>query len=427
LPGVTAAAVRAWPDASGERALAGYLVGEGDVAAWREMLASMLPDYMIPTSFTLIDALPMTPNGKIDRKALPEPGRSLVRDAELPASHNEERLAEIWRAVLKVDTVYRDDDFFDLGGHSLLVARLLRRIEAEYGLRVPMAALFRAPRLADMAAMIASGQPIERPALIPIQPRGKATPIIWLDGGSTFLALAERLGLNQPFLGFSVDLVIENAGDCPKKFEDVARLVVDALVELQPEGPFRLGGWCTSGILAYAVAHRLRAMGREVPLLLLAHPFHPERAREIGRVRFFLSKVRFHVAQSMAQPKGERCRYFRERLRGLSDAAALAGGREAVLQPELRTQLDRVATRYSPPDYAGDVIVFQPAEHPAVLDFIDDWRRHVLGRYDAFTVPGGHRTMLEPPNVDMIARCIREAIERIDGTVNGPVIGASEA
>ncbi|MFA5968157.1 MAG: amino acid adenylation domain-containing protein [Sphingomonas sp.] len=415
LPGVTGAAVRAWPDASGERALAGYLVGEGDVATWRERLASMLPDYMIPTSFTLIDALPMTPNGKIDRKALPEPGRSLVRDAELPASHNEERLAEIWRAVLKVDTVYRDDDFFDLGGHSLLVARLLRRIEAEYGLRVPMAALFRAPRLADMAAMITSGQPIERPALIPIQPRGKATPIIWLDGGSTFLALAERLGLNQPFLGFSVDLVMENAGGCPRKFEDVARLVVDALVELQPEGPFRLGGWCTSGILAYAVAHRLRAMGRDVPLLMLAHPFHPERAREIGRVRFFLSKVRFHIAQSMAQPKGERGRYFRERLRGLSDAAALAGGREAVLQPELRTQLDRVATRYSPPDYAGDVIVFQPQEHPAVLDFIDDWRRHVMGRYDAFTVPGGHRTMLEPPNVDMIARCICEAIERIDG------------
>lgn len=420
LPGVSGAAVRAWPDASGERALAGYLVGRGDIAEWRELLAKALPDYMIPTSFTMLDALPLTPNGKIDRKVLPEPGRTVTRDAELPATIEEERLAAIWRAVLKVETVYRDDDFFDLGGHSLLVARLLRRIEAEYGLKVPMAALFRAPKLADMAELITSGQPVDRPAIVPIQPRGNATPIIWLDGGSTFLPLAERLGLNQPFLGFSVDLVLEHAGGCPKKLEDVARLVVDALVDHQPTGPFRLGGWCTSGILAYAVACRLREIGREVPLLMLAHPFHPERAREIGPVRFFLSKVRFHIGQSVAQPKGQRLRYFIERLRGLSDAAQLAGGREAVLQPKLRTQLDRAATRYNPPDYAGDVMVFQPQEHPVVLDFIDDWRRHVKGQYYPYVIPGGHRTMLEPPNVDEIAEHIREALARLDAGTAAP-------
>ncbi|MFX5684786.1 phosphopantetheine-binding protein, partial [Acinetobacter baumannii] len=78
---------------------------------------------MIPASITVLKALPLTPNGKIDRKALPEPGRPVARDAEPPETPDEERLAVIWRAVLKVDHVYRDDDFFDLGGHSLLVAR----------------------------------------------------------------------------------------------------------------------------------------------------------------------------------------------------------------------------------------------------------------------------------------------------------------
>lgn len=412
LPGVTGASVRAWPDASGERALAGYLVGTGDPAMWREQLTTKLPDYMIPTWFVTLDALPLTPNGKVDRKALPKPGQPTKRDITPPATPNEERLAAIWRAVLKVDQVSRDDDFFDLGGHSLLVARLLRRIQAEYGIKLPMAALFRAPRLSDMAELIVSDAALEMPVLVPIQPHGSQLPIIWLDGGSTFLSLVERLGTDQPFIGLSVDAVMERVGGCPKKLEDTARLIVQAIREEYPRGPYRLGGWCTSGILAFAVASQFRAEGDEVQALLLAHPFHPAKSRQIGSIRFFLSKVRFHVDQSLRQPDGERLRYFFARLRGLSDAAALAGGREAVLQPALRTKLDRSATKYNPPIYDGDVAVFQPQDHPTVLDFFEDWRPHVTGHFDAFSIPGGHSTMMQEPNVDVFAACVREVLDR---------------
>ena len=126
----------------------------------------------------------------------------------------------------------------------------------------------------------------------------------------------------------------------------------------------------------------------------------------------FASKVRFHIDQSMAQPKGERWRYFRERLRGLSDAAAMRGGKEAVLQPKLRTQIDRSVTRYAPPDYDGDVMLFQPEEHPIALDFIEDWRKHVKGTFEAFTLPGGHRTMLEMPHVETFAQHVRDGLAR---------------
>jgi len=413
LPGVSGAAVKAWPDASGERALAGYIVGPGDAAEWRELLSASLPDYMIPTRFVAMEALPLTPNGKVDRHALPEPGAPTSRTAEPPATADEERLAVIWRAVLKVEDVSRHDDFFDLGGHSLLVARLLRRIQAEYNIRLPMAALFRASKLSDMAELIASGRAAEESsAIIPIQPNGAQRPLIWLDGGSTFLPLAERLGPDQPFLGLSVDHVLETAGGCPKKLEEAAALVVATVREAYPKGPYRIGGWCTSGILAYAVAHQLRAEGDEVELLMLVHAFHPVKARAIGEVRFFVSKFRFHVAQSMAQPKGERLRYFRERLRGLSDAAALRGGREAVLQPKLRTQLDRITLRYNPPAYAGDMVLFQPEDHPDVLDFVEDWRAVATGRFNAHVVAGGHRTMLEPPNVDHFAELLKAELLR---------------
>ena len=414
MPGVTAAAVRAWPDASGERALAGYVVGTGEIADWRDALAEMLPEYMIPSHFVSLDALPMTPNGKVDRKALPEPGVATGRRETPPETWEEQKLAAIWQAVLKVDQVFRDDDFFELGGHSLLIARLLRRIEADYGIRLPMAALFRAPRLADMAALITSDK-IEASAVIPIQPRGSRPAILWLDGGSTFIPLADRLGIDQPFYGISVDAVLEAAGGCPKHFEDAARLVADTIRETQPKGPYRIGGWCTSGILAYAVAAELLpARRRGVALLMLVHAFYPVTARRIGAVRFFLSKFRFHIRQSMLQPRGERGKYFIERLRGLSDAAALAGGREAVLQPKLRTALDRAALHYTPPVYEGDVVLFQPSEHPEVLDFVEDWKRIVTGDFASHVVPGGHRTMLEAPSVDVFAALLKPALASRD-------------
>ncbi len=410
LPGVSAAAVRAWPDASGERALAGYVVGAGEPAAWREALAATLPDYMIPTRFVSLDALPLTPNGKLDRAALPEPGAAIGQASEPPVTPAEQRLAAIWRDVLAVEFVSRYDDFFDLGGHSLLVVRLLRRIEADFGTKISMAALFHAPRLADMAERLASGRDVESAVVAPIQPLGSATPILWLDGGSTFRPLAERLGTDQPFLGLSVDVVLDAGGGCPPRLEDAADLLVAAIRETQPRGPYRLGGWCTSGILAYAVAAQLRAEGEEVALLAMIHSLHPVKARTIGKRRYFVSKLRFHIGQSMRQPSGERWTYFLQRLQGMSDAVALAGGREAQLQPALRSALDRIALHYTPPRYDGPVILFQPAEHPDVLDFVDDWKAQVTGPFLSHTIAGGHRTMLEAPYVDDLAATLRSAL-----------------
>jgi amino acid adenylation domain-containing protein len=410
LPGIAAAAVRAWPDASGERALAAYVVGEGEPDDWIAQLGETLPDYMVPRRFMRLDALPCTPNGKVDRKALPSPDAPVSRAGEPPATPDEVRLAAIWCNVLNVATVCRDDDFFALGGHSLLIARLLRLAEAEYGHRLPMAALFRAPRLADMAAIIASGKPIESPALVPIQPKGTQVPIFWLDGGSTMLPLARELGQDQPFFGISVDALLDALGRCPKRLDDIAALVVEEVLRLRPQGPYRLGGWCSSGIIAYAVATQMVARGARVELLIMAHAFHPVKARAIGPVRFFLSRLRFHVAQALMQGKGRRWRYFLERLRGLSDSAGLIGGREAMLRPELIDAINRAALRYVPPVYPGHVVLVQPAEHPDVLDFADEWRRDVSGRFECHTASGGHRTMLEPPNVAKVAAVVVAAL-----------------
>ncbi|MEO9131423.1 MAG: hypothetical protein ABI240_09460, partial [Sphingomonas sp.] len=132
----------------------------------------------------------------------------------------------------------------------------------------------------------------------------------------------------------------------------------------------------------------------------------------IGSARFFLSKLRFHIGKSVQEPKGKRLSYFFERLRGMSDAAALAGGREAVLQPKLRSALDRAANHYNPPPYGGEVVLFQPSDHPDVLDFEEDWAGDVTGPFTAYVVPGGHRTILEPPFVDSFAAMLKPVLDR---------------
>ena len=438
LPGVTGAAVRAWPDASGERALAGYVVSENvdpaqpeeAIAQWREQLGAVLPEYMIPSRFVVLDALPMTPNGKVDRKVLPEPGVPTGRRSDPPETPDEIRLARIWQAVLKIAEISRDDDFFELGGHSLLIARLLRLVEAEYGTRVPMAALFRAPRLADMAVLIANGAEIDSPALVPIQPKGSQVPLLWLDGGSTMRPLSDALGLDQPFLGVSIDMVLDAIGKCPKKLEEACRLVAEEILRIRPHGPYRIGGWCTSGIIAYGVAAQLRAIGCDVQIVILAHAFHPTSARSIGTVRYFFSKVRFHIAQTMRQPEGERRAYFLDRLRSLSDTNGLVGGREALLRPDLRDALDKAALAWDPKPYAGNVLLLQPADHPDVLDFVEDWQKGVSGRFEAHIVPGGHRTMLEPPFVGHVGKIITDAMvqcskpqDHSDSTVDVRAVG----
>src|SRR6185437_8049809 len=129
-----------------------------DAAALRRHLAAGLPNYMLPNAFVWLDALPMTPNGKIDRDALPAPGGEVgVADFVAPEGEREEKLAAIWRDILGTERVGATDDFFDLGGHSLLVMPLCRRIETEFGRRLSITAVFHGPTIRQIAALLGDG------------------------------------------------------------------------------------------------------------------------------------------------------------------------------------------------------------------------------------------------------------------------------
>jgi amino acid adenylation domain-containing protein len=416
-PDIAAAAVRSWPDASGERALAAYIVTRGDTppsrAELREHLARTLPDYMIPSHFEHLPALPMTPNAKVDRKALPQPGGAGAREIEPPQGETEEKLAAIWCDLLRIGQVSRDDSFFELGGHSLLVARLLVRIEQQWGRRIGMAEFFQAPTLEKLAERIEGNVIADLGEWVPLQPLGDELPLLWLDGGPTFMALAEAMGTDRPFLGLPLGPILERTLQPGMTFEQMASEIVTVIRESRPHGPYLIGGWCTNGIMAFEVARQLRAAGEDVPLLALGHTMNPVAFQKITSTQMRMSKARYHLGVWSNLPIGKRLDYAFDRARGLMEDVGVAEiaereGRYRVFA----AQMEQAAYSYFPGDYDGVVALFQPAERLAVLDSRPGWSEVVRGSLESFDVPGTHGTMAEPPNVATFAQRLNEALDR---------------
>nr|WP_254367134.1 amino acid adenylation domain-containing protein [Paraburkholderia sp. NMBU_R16] len=177
-PSVREAAVLARDTGAGDRQLVAYVVPDPghvlDIAQLRAHLASTLADYMVPSAYVALDALPLTVNGKLDRKALPAPSRdaSTSRGYEAPANDTEAALADLWSDVLERGPIGRHDHFFELGGHSLSAVRLLSRIRDAMQLEVPLAELFSHPTLAGFAAAVAHAQRATPTAIVPVDRDG---------------------------------------------------------------------------------------------------------------------------------------------------------------------------------------------------------------------------------------------------------------
>jgi amino acid adenylation domain-containing protein len=404
-PAVAAAAVRGIPDATGMRTLVAYLVpaadASPDIGALRTALAAALPDYMVPGRFILLDRLPMTPSGKIDRKALPAPPTNEpARIATPPTGAAEERLAALWRDVLRLESFDRTDNFFDLGGHSLLATRLLRRIEAEYERRLDMAALFRARRFDDMVAAL-EAPPMDPELIIPIQPRGTRPPLFWLSGGPAQIALAELLGPDQPFLGVPIGAMAEAAPT--RSFVDHAGEVVRRLRTVQPDGPYLVGGWCTAGILAFEVARQLRADGAEVPLLVIGDSIDPSGFGDP------LRRTRYHLRRLAAGPDEGRARYLIDQVLKIAMHLKLLPKPPVPSMDDAGAVLDDAARRYRPGDYAGDVLFFRSADWDARLG-AGGWPTHMSGTVADHVFPGDHETFFRSDSVDPLAVLLREML-----------------
>ncbi|HEV2171010.1 MAG TPA: amino acid adenylation domain-containing protein, partial [Candidatus Binatus sp.] len=283
-PQVHAAAVLGVPDASETVSLVAFVEAKPgprpSAAVMRSFLSESMPLYMIPARFVAVDRIALTHNGKIDRAKLLSADHSPDQTAEkylAPRDHIEERLQSVWEEILKVRPIGVRRDFYELGGHSLLAVKLLSRVEREFSVHIPLAAMFQVPTIENLAARIRGDSAHDvRNAIVPIQPHGALLPLFVVGNFEVFRDLARRLGQDQPVVGLTVSDELRMR--LPYNVEELAAYQVNSILNYQDVGPYFVAGFSAEGVLAYEVAQQLRAKGRSVGLLVMidiACPIQP--------------------------------------------------------------------------------------------------------------------------------------------------------
>lgn len=283
--GVSQAAVAAREDMPGEKSLVGYVVlhqGQHTTSDdLRRFLKAWLTDYMIPRVFVFLDALPVTPNGKLDRHALPAlNASSRVTDEPFvaPTSSVHYLLQQIWEEELNVRPIGIRDNFFYLGGHSLLAARLMNRVEQSFGKKIPLATLFAGPTIAQLATNLQTEDEGSRVSVTPVQANGTKKPFFYLSGSWKSAAfycytMSRALGPEQPFYALGAYQFDDSLS--PPSIESIAAAHLESIRTVQPEGPYQLGGFCNGAMMAYEMARQLHAQGEQVDMLVLIEPALP--------------------------------------------------------------------------------------------------------------------------------------------------------
>ena len=282
---VRQAIVSARCDKTGLQQLVAYIVpADGQnlpVSELRAFLQTQLPDYMIPSTFVRLDRVPLTDNGKINRSALPDPLSETAvshEQSSAPRTIVEVQLTALWQQVLETPDIGVTDNFFELGGHSLKAVQLFSLIEQAFGKQLPLATLFHAPTISQLAGVLTNSDwtPPWR-SLVAIQPNGKEPPIFGVPGigGNVliFSGLAKLLGADQPFYGLQAR-GLDGKDDPFTSVPEMAAHYVRELRSIRPTGPYRILGTCTGGVVAYEMAQQLRACGEQVILMIL-ESWHP--------------------------------------------------------------------------------------------------------------------------------------------------------
>jgi amino acid adenylation domain-containing protein len=411
-PRVAAAAARVWPESTGDFRLSVYVVANNNegvsapsLAEMRVFLASSLPASMIPSDVISLPAIPLTPHAKVDRARLPAPSANETLPAETtPCTDEELRLSAIWADLLGRRHVGLDDNFFDLGGHSLLVAVLQERIATEFGQRIPMVELFHSPTVRQQAELmhrLLLDEPGLPPGVLALQPHGTRNSIFWIQTSNA--ELAKAIGDDRPSLIVALTPEdVASLGEAPS-LQSIARCHVRKILATQSTGPYTIGGVCALGILAYEIASQLQVAGREVALLVLLDAPNPACVKSWDSLAPRFSYLRYHWNRAERLGWKTSFRYLRKRLR--KRLARTLKTKSA--RTEMRVTQDMIVAAvlaYQPGKYEGKVLLLLASDHP--LDLLPGWRTVVPRNLHTQYVDGYHRDLLDKTNVRTVAEAI---------------------
>jgi amino acid adenylation domain-containing protein len=386
--------------------VAGQRPSAGDVRGW---LGKQLPDYMIPSDFVFLEELPLTPNGKVDRRRLSV--RSVVRDSgddfAAPTDKVESQLTRMWEEILRQRPIGIRDNFFELGGHSLVAVRLMRRIEKEFGRKLPLVTLFNAPTIEQLAAILRHDPlPTNTSLVVPIQPEGDRPPFFCVHGmgGAVlrFQQLARHMAPDHPFYGIQPQ-GIDGGMPFLSSVEQMASCYVSEMRKVQSEGPYFIGGYSFGGLVAFEMARQLQAAGQEVAFLGLVDTYPGKAKSNAVLLKTLLALPR---RQQMAYAARRITRY-RRGLRRRFDALFLPKPLKAV-----RKILAAAELAYQPRPYFGAATWLRASEKAlrGLDNPQDDWSRWVSGGVEIHEIDGDHGSIMNEPMVSILAEKLRSCL-----------------
>ncbi|HEX8558582.1 MAG TPA: amino acid adenylation domain-containing protein, partial [Pyrinomonadaceae bacterium] len=437
FPGVLESIVLAREDEPGSKTLVAYVVGGPELASrvreMRQSLKAKLPDYMTPAAVVPLEAWPRTSNGKVDRGALPAPDNLRANTGAVfqPArDYVELKLQSIWEEVLNFRPIGIRDNFFDLGGHSMLALRLLMQVQKAFDRNLPLSTLLSTPTIETLAGALRQNTWAERwPSLVNITPGDARPPIFFVHsvGGNvmSYVELARQLGPDQPFYALQ-SRGLDGAQAPLTRVEEMAAHYIAEMRAARPAGPYFLGGWSMGGIVAFEMARQLSARGEEVALLALLDSTTSvvnkpgAEADETAFLYTFVRDLLLSAGQTnWALPE----QYSRlrpdEQLAAFLDSERSLGILPAGLELKELRHLLRVFRenvqamwRYEPRPYAGRITLFRASERleGGTPEAHLGWGELALAGIDEHVVPGNHYTILRAPGVGAITAVLKELV-----------------
>jgi amino acid adenylation domain-containing protein len=425
--------VLAREDERGDKRLLAYVVPSREAAEvkgeeLRSYLRQQLPDYMVPQAVVILAKLPLTANGKIDRKALPEPEQAKTqREIVLPRNEEEAILLRIWRSVLRRDRISIDDNFFELGGHSLMAVQLMAEIKKETSKEIPLAALFQGATIEHLANLLRGATEVDKSILRPIQENGSLPPFFAavLPGVNAlgYLTLSKHMGGDQPVY------MLQSPGPgprvarrpyTPQEYEKVASDYIRAMRSVQPTGPYYLGGMCEGARIAFEMARLLEAEGQEVNLLAVIDTWVVENTQNQKLWKLYYYSVR--LRQLWRQP-------WRAKI-AMAKTAARNRMHWWFRSESAPPKSEWVHTYWPGEDFVpsrihGKIVIFKAPKQPFYYhkDELMGWGSRTETGVEIETIPDGrHRLMLREPHVRQLAAALSKVLSRLHPDTSEPAL-----
>jgi amino acid adenylation domain-containing protein len=399
------------------------------IRLWRNELASQLPSFMVPHDFNIVEKLPTTLSGKIDRKALLNYKSNKIVEYTEPRSETEKIVETIWKESLNREKIDIFSNFFEIGGHSLIAVRVMNKIEQQTGKKLPLSALFEHSTVEQLAKLIDADIEIYSEFLVPIKPNGTKPPLFMVHGAGlnilNFKNVISNFDDNQPVYG--IQGIGPNGYDnWFETIEEMAACYIESIVKINPNGPYALAGFSFGGVVALEMARQLKEQGKKVSIIALLDSYVDSSyycaslwQKKLNRI-YDVNYRRFDYLMEMLTS----WEAFKKRSQAKKEhiLKTYFGQKDILTEQEALTleeftvansMVNKIVDRYHLKPQNIEVDLFRAKDD---LEYKLDsthmgWKKAALKGVNIHNVPGNHLSIVDPPNDKVLARMIQDILD----------------